>query len=122
MAHTDDNPPLSMGWPMPADLFRNLREQDLVDIYTYMRIIAEDYNHTGQTDKATQDPARYCKSNSDCQSSQTCFVDTSSSKTANNQCLNKTCATDADCDACQTCTNKSCAAPSASSSCLTSGL
>jgi len=122
MAHTDNNPPLSMGWPMPADLFRNLREQDLIDIYTYMRILAEDYDHTAQADKATQDPARFCKSNSDCQSGQTCSVDSSSSKTVNNQCLTKTCATDADCDACQTCTNKSCAAPSASSSCLTSGI
>src|SRR5208283_1322032 len=60
LAHTADNPALPLGWPMPADLFRNLAEQDLVDIYTYMLILAQDYDHTGQLDKATQDPARYC--------------------------------------------------------------
>jgi hypothetical protein len=122
ISHSDDDPPLSLGWPMPADHLRTLIPQDLQDIYTYMRILAQDYDHTGQADKQTQDPARYCATAADCQAGQTCFVDPSSAKTVNNQCLTSTCATDADCDACQTCTGSTCQAPSASSTCLTSGI
>jgi mono/diheme cytochrome c family protein len=122
LAHTDDNPPLSIGWPMPADHFRNLPEQDLMDIYTYMKILAADYDHTGQVDKDTQDPARYCTSSNDCQPGQTCFIDNSADKTVNNQCLSTKCTTDADCDACQKCTTGTCQAPSSSDACLTLGL
>ena len=122
LAHTGDSPALPLGWPMPADLFRTLSQQDLVDIYTYMLILAQDYDHTGQLDKATQDPARYCTTAKDCQSDQTCFVDGSSAKTVNNQCLYKTCMTDADCNACQTCTGNTCQAPAASSTCITQGI
>jgi hypothetical protein len=122
MRHSEDNPPLSLGWPMPANHLRNLPEQALQDIYTYMHILAEDYAHTTQVDKATQDPARYCTSNSDCQSNQTCWIDSSSAKTVGNQCLTTTCMTDADCDACQHCTGSTCVAPSASDMCLTQGI
>ena len=122
MTHTDDSPPLSLGWPMPADHFRNLPEQDLIDIYTYMEILAEDYDHTGQVDKATQDPARYCTTSASCQPGQTCFVDSSSAKTVNNQCLTKVCMADSDCNACQSCTDGTCQAPAASSTCITSGI
>jgi mono/diheme cytochrome c family protein len=122
MAHSDDNPPLSLGWPMPANHLRNLPEQDLEDIYTYMKILAEDYKSTTQVDKQTQDPARYCTKDSDCQSGQTCWVDSSSAKTVGNQCLTKSCMTDADCDACQHCTGNACQAPSASDTCLTQGI
>ncbi len=122
IAHTDDNPPLSLGWPMPAGHLRNLPEQSLIDIYTYMKILAEDYDHTGQVDKPTQDPARYCTTSSDCQSGQTCFVDPSSDKTVNNQCLTSTCTDDSDCDACQTCAKGACQAPAATDSCVVSGI
>ena len=122
LSHADDNPPLSIGWPMPASHFRNLPEKDLQDIYTYMKILAEDYDHTGQVDKPTQDPARYCTSNSDCQPGQTCFIDNSSDKTVNNQCLSTTCTADVDCGACQKCTNGACQAPSSTDACLTTGL
>lgn len=122
LAHTADNPALPLGWPMPADQFRNLTQQDLVDIYTYMLILAQDYDHTGQLDKATQDPARYCSTAKDCVSGQTCFVDGSSAKTVGNQCLSKACMTDADCDACQTCSANTCQAPAASSSCIAQGI
>ncbi len=122
LAHTDDTPALSLGWPMPADHFRNLAEQDLIDIYTYMRILAQDYDHTGQLDKATQDPARYCTTAASCQPGQTCFVDSSSAKTVNNQCVTKSCKVDSDCDACQTCASGACQVPSASAACLTSGM
>jgi hypothetical protein len=122
LAHTDNTPSLPLGWPMPADHFRNMAEQDLIDVYTYMRILAQDYDHTGQADKSTQDPARFCNTSADCQPGQTCFVDTSSAKTVNNQCLTKTCMVDGDCDACQTCTDGTCKAPAASASCLASGI
>jgi hypothetical protein len=123
MAHTDDNPPLPLGWPMPADHFRNLTASDLEDVYTYMKILAQDYDHTmGQVDKVTQDYARYCTSNSDCYSGETCFVDSSSPATVNNQCVGGPCTVDTDCDACQTCSNGACVQPSASSACITSGI
>ena len=122
LAHTGDTPPLSLGWPMPADHFRNLREQDLLDIYTYMRVLAEDYDHTGQTDKATQDPARYCTKSSDCQKGQTCAVDGSTGKTVGNQCVTTVCAVDSDCNACQKCTAKTCQVPAASDACVTAGI
>jgi mono/diheme cytochrome c family protein len=120
MRHSDDNPPLSLGWPMPANHFRNLPEQALEDIYTYMKILADDYVSTTQVDKQTQDPARYCTTDSDCQPGQTCFVD--SSMTVGNQCLTKSCTTDADCNACQHCVTSTCQAPSASDTCLTQGI
>jgi mono/diheme cytochrome c family protein len=123
MQHTGDNPPLPLGWPMPASLYRNLQPQDLQDIYTYMLILAQDYNHTGQADKATQDPARYCTTASDCVPGDTCFVDSSAGMTVNNQCLAASCMADSDCDACQKCSAAgACQAPSASDACLTSGI
>jgi hypothetical protein len=122
LAHTDDANPLPLGWPMPADLFRTLAEQDLIDIYTYMKILTEDYDHTGQADTATQDPARYCTTAAQCQSGQTCFVDSSSAKTVNNQCLTSKCMVDSDCNTCQTCTNNTCQAPAATSTCITQGI
>jgi hypothetical protein len=122
MAHTDDDPPLPLGWPMPADHFRNLTESDLEDVYTYMRVLATDYDHTNQVDKDTQSTANYCAANSDCLTGETCFVDSSSDKTVNNQCVPGTCMTDADCHACQTCVNGACQAPTASSACLANGI
>ncbi|HEX8794407.1 MAG TPA: hypothetical protein VF765_25860 [Polyangiaceae bacterium] len=123
MEHADDDPPLSLGWPMPANHLRNLPEQDLQDIYTYMKILAEDYKSTTQIDKQTQDPARYCTKDSDCPlSGQTCWIDNGSGKTVGNQCLNKSCTTDADCNACQHCTGNTCVAPSPSDTCLTQGI
>jgi hypothetical protein len=122
MAHTDDNPPLPLGWPMPADHFRNLPVGDLTDIYTYMKVLAEDYDHTGQADKSTQPQARYCTSNADCQSGETCFVDSSADKTVNNQCIGAVCAEDSNCAACQSCKGKTCQAPAPSDACLRSGL
>jgi hypothetical protein len=108
---------------MPADHFRNLSEDDLEAIYTYMKVLAQDYDHTGQVDKATQDQARYCTSNAQCDATagETCFIDTSSDKAVNNQCVGKTCATDDDCNACQTCAAGHCQQPMATASCLKTG-
>lgn len=121
MTHADDTPPLGIGWPMPADHFRNLSESDLLDIYTYMKILAEDYDHTGQLDKITQDQARYCTTSAECANGETCFVDASADKVVNNQCVGKSCSSDDDCDACQTCDSGACAAPSPAAACLSKG-
>ena len=118
----DDTPPLPLAWPMPAGHFRNLPQQDLEDIYTYMKILAEDYDHTGQTDKVTQDQARFCSSAADCEAGETCFVDSSSDKAVNNQCTGKACMTDSDCDVCQKCSGTTCQVPSTSDACLATGL
>jgi mono/diheme cytochrome c family protein len=124
ISHASDTPPLSLGWPMPAAHLRTLVPQDLQDIYTYMKILAEDYDHTGQADKQTQDPARYCTTSADCSGAAGvyCFVDSSSPATVGNQCLAKTCTTAADCDACQTCGAAGCQAPAATDACLTTGM
>jgi len=121
MAHVDDSPALPIGWPMPADHLRNLAAQDLEDLYTYMKILAEDYDHTGQADNLTQNQARYCTGSADCQSGETCFVDSTSDKTVNNQCVGTSCATDDDCDACQSCAQLHCVQPSSTAACLTTG-
>jgi mono/diheme cytochrome c family protein len=121
MAHVDDDPPLPLGWPMPADHFRNLSAQDLEDIYTYMKVLAEDYDHTLQTDKVTQATARYCTTNADCEMGETCFIDNAEAKLVNNQCVGKACMSDDDCDACQTCSASACAAPDPASVCLKTG-
>ncbi len=121
-AHVDDSPPLPLGWPMPAAHFRGLSLGELTDIYTYMKILAEDYDHTGQTDKETQGQARYCTGNADCQPGETCSVDGSADKAVNSQCVGKGCKVDSDCAACQKCTASTCQAPAASDACLTTGL
>lgn len=122
MSHVDDNPPLPLGWPMPADHFRQLPVDDLLAIYTYMKVLAEDYDHTGQGDKSTQGQARYCTSATDCQPGENCFVDSSADKTVNSQCVGGACADDSECGACQKCVGKVCQQPAASDACLTSGL
>ncbi len=123
MAHVDDTPPLRIGWPMPAEHFRKLAQRDLMDIYTYMKILAEDYDHAGQGDKATQGQARYCTTAADCDAAggETCFVDGSADKAVHNQCVDKVCASDDDCGACQTCAGLRCRPPATSDACLSTG-
>src|SRR5207248_6583279 len=98
MAHIDMNPPMPLGWPMPADHFRNMTVDDLVAVYTYMSILAQSEPRTGANDKQTQDYARYCTMDSDCDTAngESCDV-------ANAQCIGKSCSSGSDCDACQTC-------------------
>lgn len=122
MSHADQSPVLPIAWPMPAASLRTLSQDDLLDIYTHLKILAEDYDHTDQIDKQTQSQARYCTSNNDCtRTNESCFVDSSADKAVNNQCVGRSCQADSDCDACQTCGGSGCQAPTADSACLARG-
>jgi hypothetical protein len=130
-AHVDDTPALPLGFPMPADHFRNMTSQDLTDVYTYLHVLAKDYAIiAGSTllDKKPQAQARYCTAATqatDCiGSGETCAE---AALPVGNQCVGKGCTdtvNSSDCDACQVCsssTNK-CTAPAVSSACLAIGL
>ena len=121
MSHADDDPPMPLGFPMPASSLRTLSADDLLDIYTYLKILAEEYDRSKQVDKVTQSYARYCTGQSDCGPTETCFVDASSDKKVNNQCVGRACESDDDCDACQKCSAKACVQPSADDACLRTG-
>ncbi len=102
----------NVSWPMPFTSFKNMVEEDVQSIHTYLRNQAR---ISGANDKITQDPARYCAADGDCKGGETC-------NTATNECIGGACTTDADCGACQTCTASKCKAPVAGSSCLTGGI
>src|SRR6185503_1914483 len=54
-------PPL--GWPMPVQIYRNMTEEDLAAIYTYITRVPRRVN---ANDKETQPIARYCTATGDC--------------------------------------------------------
>ena len=116
--HADETPPTRpLGFPMPWKAFRNMTEQDLAAVYTYVRVAAG-AGITGANDKATQDSARYCASAVDCNSGETCSA-------ATKECIGGACTTNKDCGACQTCdvgASNTCLAPAAGSTCLTGGI
>ncbi len=112
--HADEAAMRPLGSPMPD--YKNLVDDDMVALYTYLNAVPR---RIGTADKATQEYARYCTVNTNCNQAagETCNLTT-------NECVGKTCAVDSDCDACQTCTAGvlTCAAPIAASACLTGGL
>lgn len=111
--HADETPARPLGSPMPD--YKNLIDDDMIAIYTYLTAIPR---RTGTGDKATQDYARYCAMDSDCNMAggETCNLTTK-------ECVGKACTVDGDCDACQTCGPlMTCLAPLATSMCLTNGI
>lgn len=106
-----------LAFPMTlvAEGLRNMAEDDLKAIYTYLHYQTP---RTGAGDKKIQEPARWCNADAGCNAAagETCNMDT-------NECVGHTCAADADCDACQTCNTSTskCEAPVAASACLAGG-
>jgi hypothetical protein len=104
-----------LAWPMPWAHFRNMGVDDLEALYTYLRWLAVNApastGDAGSADLPTQDAARYCTADSNCNTGETC-------NTATNECIGRACSVDSDCDTCQTCTSSACAAPSATSPCV----
>jgi hypothetical protein len=117
--HVDDNPQRPLAWPMPYDHFRNMTEDDLVALYTYLSVeaTAEPRVDVGPTinDKVTQGPAIWCDSTHACPTlptGYTCHMDA----TLGNECVGNSCQDDSECGACQHCTGtttKTCTAPDA---------
>lgn len=97
--------------PMPWRQYKNLTQDDLEAIYTYITKVPR---RTGAADKKTQRATVYCASNADCGSS-TCNVDSL-------ECIGSACTADSDCPACQTCAGGKCAAPDPKSACTTQGI
>jgi hypothetical protein len=112
-SHVDENPPRPLGFPMPADKFRLLVDEDLRAIFTYMRHVTPAH----ASDLPRQDYARWCASAADCEPDETCHM---APDPVGNECVGRTCAVDTDCDACQTCNADACVAPTSASACLRS--
>lgn len=112
--HADEASMRALGSPMPD--YKSLVDDDMIALYTYLKAVPR---RVAAADKATQEYARYCTVNSNCNvaAGETCNMTT-------NECIGKTCAVDSDCDACQTCTAGvlTCAAPLLASTCLSGGL
>jgi hypothetical protein len=113
---TDGGPKTPLGFPMPAAHYKDMTVADLTAIYTYMSVVAA---NDARPAKATQDPARYCAKDADCNvaGGETCH-------TATGECVGAACPNgDIDCGACQTCDGTAhCIAPDPASACLTGGL
>jgi hypothetical protein len=101
---------------MPAYAFRNMVDDDLRAIYTYMITVAP---RTGTGDKLIPPYARWCASGADCNAGETCQLDAA---TALTECIGGSCAVDSDCDQCQTCNAGACTFPTTTSACIKGGL
>jgi hypothetical protein len=104
----DQDPPRPLAFPMfiIAASLRNLLDEDLLGVYTYLKRTPAT---TGASDVAHQAPARWCGAASDCRSGETCD---------SGQCVGGACGTDTDCGTCQTCGSGACQAPAADSICV----
>ena len=114
-SHVDEDPPRPLGFPMPASSFRNLVDEDLRAIFSYMTYLTPAL----VSDVPRQDYARWCGGDADCEAGETCHV--AADPTIGNECVGRACEIDADCDTCQTCSARSCAAPAPDSACVLSG-
>jgi len=97
---------------MPVQIYRNMTEEDLAAIYTYVTHVPRRVN---ANDKETQLVARYCAADDDCAASETCNKATA-------ECVGGACNSAVDCGACQTCAGSTCDAPAGGSSCVTGGI
>lgn len=115
--HFDDPGAPPLAWPMPWDKFRNMTEEDLVSLYTYLTTIAKNEGAVpSQNDKDVQGTVWWCDANHACPAGAgfTCHTTTSTMAGFGNECVGNSCTTDADCGACQHCTGtvtKTCTAP-----------
>jgi len=109
-SHVDEKPPRPLGFPMnliAANLSKVL-DEDLEAIYQYVKAVP---SVAGPADKITQDYARWCASNPDCRTGESCFLGT-------HECVGRACGADLDCEVCQTCGGGACQAPAPSSPCV----
>jgi hypothetical protein len=104
----DQTPPRPLAFPMfiISGSLRNLLDEDLRGVYTYLKRTRAT---TGPSDVAHQAPARWCGAASDCQGGESCD---------SGQCVGGACATSTDCGTCQTCGSGACQAPAADSVCV----
>ena len=114
--HADETPPRPIAFPMPWDLHRNMVDEDLRSVFTYISLLPA---RTGAADKPIQDYTRWCATRADCQSGETCY---SNPATGTNECVGGACESDQDCSTCQTCTSGTCTAPGVGNACLASGI
>jgi hypothetical protein len=120
--HIDDPMPTPLAWPMPWQHLRNMETEDLVSVYTYLRVLAATEPRTASDDKSTQGPAIYCDASHACPNGHSCHMDA----TFGNECVGNTCAGDDECGACQHCVSNACVAPSsanaADQACVNEGI
>jgi hypothetical protein len=97
--HVDDPIPMPLAWPMPWQHFRQMTEEDLVSVYTYLSTLAQEEPRAGLSDKATQGAAIYCDATHACPGALTCHM----GAMFGNECVGQPCGADSDCGACQHC-------------------
>ncbi len=114
--HADETPPRPLAFPMPWDLLKNMLDEDLRSVFTYISLVPA---RTGTADKEIQDYTRWCATMADCRSDETCYANPA---TGTNECVGGACANDQDCSTCQTCTAGTCRAPGVGDACLASGI
>ena len=114
--HADETPPRPLAFPMPWDLFKNMLDEDLHSVFTYISLLPA---RTGAADKDIQDYTRWCATDADCHGDETCYANPA---TGANECAGGACANDTDCSTCQTCTSGTCRAPGVGNACLASGI
>jgi len=114
--HADETPPRPLAFPMPWDLYKNMLDEDLHSVFTYISLVPA---RTGAADKEIQDYTRWCATGADCRSGETCYANPA---TGANECVGGACANDQGCSTCQTCTAGTCLAPGIGDACLASGI
>jgi hypothetical protein len=92
--------PHVLGFPMPADIYRNLTAEDKAAVYTYISTLQAATLVAG--DNPNQAPSRFCEDANDCELGETCEMVTVLGAPTGT-CAGGPCASDADCGACQTC-------------------
>ncbi len=115
--HVDEEPPRPLAWPMPWGVLRNMLDEDLFAVYSYMSRVPA---RTGSADKEIPNYARWCMNDGDCGAGETCYSNPATRGI--NECVGKSCASDGDCDVCQSCSGGGCVAPDESSTCIVDGL
>ncbi len=108
--HADESPPRPLGFPMNiiAANLANLLEDDLHAVFVYESNVP---HISGAADIITQDWARYCAADTDCDAGEHCAA-------ATQECAGRACAVDSDCDTCQTCGGGACQAADPLSACV----
>jgi hypothetical protein len=114
--HADETPPRPLAPPMPWPIFRNMVDDDLLAVFTYLSLAPP---RTGSADKAIQNYARFCQTAAACRAGEACFANPATGGVG--ECVGGICSNDLDCDACQACVTGQCQAPGVGDVCLATG-
>ena len=114
--HADEpgRPPLGFPMNLVAANLKNLLDDDLFAVYTYVK---RSPATRGETDQVRQPYARWCTPNAGCLPTETCAI---APGAGSGECVGGDCVAGTDCGACQTCEGGHCQAPAPDSECVAS--